>query len=71
MGIVHLRDTLVVAASDKANIDIRYMGAPRYAMEVSASDYKTAEEEMKRAFQEISTKLHSYGGRAKLVREAK
>ena len=71
-GIVHIRDAILdESTSEKAEINIRYMGAPRYRVEVSAVDYKTAEDELKKHFENISNKMHACGGRAKLVREQK
>jgi len=71
-GIIHIRNALIEeSASERAEINIRYMGAPRYRVEVSAIDYKTAEEELKKRFDAISNKMHSSGGRTKLIREQK
>jgi translation initiation factor 2 subunit 1 len=71
-GVVHIRDALMEnSTSEKAEINIRYMGAPRYRIEVSAVDYKVAEEELKKIFQGIENSLKKHDGRAKLVREQK
>jgi translation initiation factor 2 subunit 1 len=71
-GIVYIRDALMEnSTSEKAEINIRYMGAPRYRIEVSAIDYKVAEEELKKIFQGIENSLREHDGRAKLVREQK
>jgi len=71
-GVIHIRDALMEnSASEKAEINIRYMGAPRYRIEVSAVDYKVAEEELKKIFQGIENALKKHDGRAKLVREQK
>lgn len=71
-GISHIRDALMEnSASEKAEINIRYMGAPRYRIELSAIDYKIAEEELKKVFQGIENRLKKTDGRAKLVREQK
>lgn len=72
MGVVHIRNAILdESTSEKAEINIRYMGAPRYRVEVSAVDYKTAEDELKKHFESINKKITSCGGRAKLVREQK
>jgi translation initiation factor 2 subunit 1 len=71
-GIVHIRNALMEeASSEKAEINIRYMGAPRYRVEVSAPDYKTAEEELKKLYEAVTKRLEKHGGRTKLVREQK
>ncbi|MEM2839113.1 MAG: translation initiation factor IF-2 subunit alpha [Thermoplasmata archaeon] len=71
-GIVHIRNALIEeSSSEKAEISIRYMGAPRYRVQVSAPDYKTAEEELKSLFDAVAKRIEKYGGRAKLVREQK
>jgi len=71
-GIIHIRDALMEnSTSEKAEISIRYMGAPRYRIEVSTVDYKTAEEELKKIFQGIESALKKHDGKAKLVREEK
>jgi len=71
-GILHLRDALMDnSTSEKAEINIRYMGAPRYRIEVSTIDYKTAEEELKKIFQGIEAALKKFDGKAKLVRDDK
>ncbi|MDH4122847.1 MAG: translation initiation factor IF-2 subunit alpha [Thermoplasmata archaeon] len=71
-GIVHIRNAMMEeSASEKAEMNFRYMGAPRYRVEVSAADYKTAEDELKKHFENIESKMHACGGRAKLVREQK
>lgn len=71
-GIVHIRDALMEnATSERADIKIRYMGAPRYRIDVSTVDYKTAEEELKKLFEKVESSLKKHDGRAKLVREQK
>jgi translation initiation factor 2 subunit 1 len=71
-GIVHIRNALMEnSSSERGEIKIRYMGAPRYRIEVSAVDYKTAEEELRKIFKGIESDLGKHDGRAKLVREQK
>jgi translation initiation factor 2 subunit 1 len=71
-GIEAIKNALLENdSSERADITIRYMGAPRYRIEVSAVDYKTAEEEMKKVFQGIEAMLKKHDGTAKLVREQK
>lgn len=69
-GIVHIRDALMEnTTSERAEINLKYLGAPRYRVEVSAFDYKTAEEELKKLYQGMDVSIVSHGGRTKLVRE--
>lgn len=71
-GIVHIRNSLMEeSSSEKAEINVRYMGAPRYRVEVSAPDYKTAEDELKKMFDAVTERIEKHGGRTKLVREQK
>lgn len=71
-GIVHIRNALMEeTSSERAEINVRYMGAPRYRVGVSAPDYKTAEDELKKMFDAVTKKLEKHGGRTKLVREQK
>jgi len=69
-GISMIRDALInYSDSGRANISIRYMGAPKYRIEVSAADYKIAEEELKKTFDSISNDMNQCGGTAKLIRD--
>jgi translation initiation factor 2 subunit 1 len=47
---------------------VTYIGAPRYRLEVTANDYKTAEDIMKQAVDAITTKITSLGGTATFAR---
>lgn len=70
IGIIHIRNALLEGlSSGKSNINIKYMCAPKYRIEVSAADYKIAEEELKKAFENISSKVEEHNGSAKLIRE--
>ncbi|HRU81543.1 MAG TPA: hypothetical protein P5168_03220, partial [Candidatus Methanomethylicus sp.] len=59
----------VKAASAKdVRMDVTYVGAPKYRIEVTAKDYKTAEESMKKAAEVIVSKMGDAGGSSEFLR---
>jgi translation initiation factor 2 subunit 1 len=54
---------------DEAEIDILYLGAPRYRITVTAEDYKVAEEELKAAVDRIVESVKESGGSASFKRK--
>jgi translation initiation factor 2 subunit 1 len=48
--------------------EITYLGAPRYRIEVSAKDYKSAEDVIKQAADVVVTTMNSLGGSATFLR---
>ncbi|RWX73248.1 MAG: Eukaryotic translation initiation factor 2 alpha subunit [Candidatus Methanosuratincola subterraneus] len=51
-----------------ANVEVYTLGAPRYRIEISAKDYRVAEEQMKSAFEAIANTFRKLGGTAEFVR---
>lgn len=56
------------AANKDVKVDVTYLGAPKYRMEISAKDYKTAEEAMKKAADTIVSKITAAGGSSEFAR---
>jgi len=71
-GVDRIRDALTAGiVASKEQVKIQYIGAPKYRVVVAASDYKTAEEEMKLVTGNIIASLQACGGKASFHREAK
>jgi translation initiation factor 2 subunit 1 len=51
------------------NIIIQYLGAPRYRIQVSALDYKAAEDDLKAAVDRALDSIKASGGKGDFVRE--
>jgi translation initiation factor 2 subunit 1 len=72
-GINHIRDILINAEQSEfedVDIQIKYIGAPQYIITVKAPDYKIAEDEMKKAVENIEEKIKEYNGEFKFHRKA-
>ena len=71
-GIEHIRKALLKAEeSEDMDIEVQYVGAPKYRIVVKANDYKTAEEELKMAVDRASELIERSGGIAKFNRREK
>jgi translation initiation factor 2 subunit 1 len=69
-GIDMIRRSLAVGLEGgEAEIDIHYLGAPRYRITVTAEDYKVAEEEMKAAVDRVVDSIKETGGTASFKRK--
>ena len=69
-GVDHVKKALVSGFStDDAEINIHYVGAPRYRITVKAEDYKTAEQALKGAVQSITKTIEKSGGSASFRRK--
>ena len=69
-GIDHIKKALATGFdSEESEIDIHYVGAPRYKISVTAEDYKLAEQEMKNSVQRISAAIQKNGGSASFKRK--
>ncbi len=69
-GLNRIRDSLVKAeATGKGSIIIQYLGAPRYRIQVSALDYKAAEDTLKAAVDVAIDTIKAQGGKGDFVRE--
>jgi translation initiation factor 2 subunit 1 len=51
-----------------AKVEMYTLGAPRYRIEISAKDYRVAEEQMKSAVEAIVNSFRKSGGTAEFVR---
>ncbi len=65
-GIERIKEVLEAASSE--NVQIRYVGAPRYRIYVKADDYKEAEDILTRVANDIVEKFRSMGGEAEFKR---
>lgn len=69
-GIDLIQKSLAYGLEDrKAEVDIHYLGAPRYRITVKAEDYKIAEEELKTAVDRIIESIGETGGSASFKRK--
>lgn len=59
-GIDHIKKALLIENKDTG---ISYISAPRYRIEVTSRDYKTAEAILKRATEEIISSIEKSGGK--------
>lgn len=72
-GVEHIKTALMagLAAADGMNVEITCVGSPRYRVVVVATEYKEAEDVMKKVANEAIKSLTSTGGTAALKRESK
>ncbi len=74
-GIVHIKNALLEAErhdnSEKVELIVQYVGAPKYRIKVIAPDYKIAEEELKKAGERAITYLKAHQGEGEYSREMK
>ena len=69
-GIDHVKAALSVGTeAEGSNVNIHYIGAPRYKITVTAEDYKVAEEELKGAVGRITETIQKSGGSASFKRK--
>ena len=71
-GIKHIRDALSNAEKSEfedVTIQIKYLGAPRYLISITAPDYKIAEDEMKKAVERAAEHIKNYNGECEFQRE--
>ncbi|HLN51643.1 MAG: translation initiation factor IF-2 subunit alpha [Thermoplasmata archaeon] len=68
-GLGHVRDALLAAEQvDPSSVDVQYVGAPRYRIRVQSTQYKTAEETMKRATEAALKSIKASGGEGSFAR---
>ncbi len=68
-GVDHVRTALAAAeATDPTAVEVQYVGAPRYRIRVQASQYKAAEETMKRATDAALKSIKAAGGEGSFAR---
>jgi len=71
-GIKHIREALSLAEQSEyedVDIQIKYIGAPRYLITIKAPDYKIAEEQMKKAVERTTEYISNWDGECKFKRE--
>jgi len=71
-GVTHIKNALVNAEQSEfedVEIKIKYVGAPHYAINVKAPDYKIAEDEMKKAVIKIQDYIKNYKGECEFHRK--
>lgn len=71
-GIVQIKNALLEAErSEVTELVVQYVGAPKYRIKVNAPDYKTAEEELKKASERAITYIKEHNGNGRYYREIK
>lgn len=69
-GINHIKNALMEAKkTDDVNLVVQYVGAPKYRLGVKATDYKTAESELKKASERAIDYIQNHGGSGKFYKE--
>jgi translation initiation factor 2 subunit 1 len=69
-GVDHIREALLTAQkSNEVEIEVQYIGAPRYRLVVNAPDYKLAEEELQAASERVIKYIEAHEGKAKYQRK--
>ena len=71
-GISHIKEALIQAEKsefDDVSIEIKYIGAPRYMINVKAPDYKIAESQMKKAVERAEAYMKKTKGECEFQRE--
>lgn len=72
-GVQDIREALKAAdavdTDDEVDLDVSYMGAPRYRIQVNAPDYKVAEDVLKRSADEAIRAITARGGTGEFHRE--
>ncbi|HLM91787.1 MAG TPA: translation initiation factor IF-2 subunit alpha [Thermoplasmata archaeon] len=68
-GVEHVRAALLAAEKvDPESVEVQYVGAPRYRIRVAASQYKAAEETLKKATDAAIKAIKSAGGEGTFTR---
>jgi translation initiation factor 2 subunit 1 len=68
-GVEHVRAALLAAEKvDPESVEVQYVGAPRYRIRVAASQYKAAEETMKKATDAALKAIKAAGGEGTFTR---
>jgi translation initiation factor 2 subunit 1 len=73
-GIRKVQDALETAKEtefEDVDIEVQYVGAPRYRVRVTAPDYKIAEDELEKAADRAVAKIEDTGGDGTFIRELK
>ncbi|MCQ5376619.1 MAG: translation initiation factor IF-2 subunit alpha [Candidatus Methanomethylicia archaeon] len=71
-GVEEIKDSIMKgikeSASKEAKVTITYLGSPNYRIEVTAKDYKAAEDQMKKTADVILARLEKAGGKGEFTR---
>ncbi len=68
-GVDHVRTALLAAEQvDPDSVEVQYVGAPRYRIRVQASQYKQAEETLKKSTEAALKAIRSAGGEGSFAR---
>lgn len=68
-GVEHVRAALLAAEGvDPTSVQVQYVGAPRYRVRVDATQYKKAEETLKKATDAALRSIKAAGGEGSFVR---
>lgn len=70
-GVDHIREAMTagVKGDEVVQVEISYLGAPRYRITVVAEDYKVAETELKQAVDRVTSRIEKAGGSVSLKRK--
>jgi translation initiation factor 2 subunit 1 len=69
-GLEHVRAALAEAeAVDPETVSVHYVGAPKYRVQVEGTQYKHAEEILKKATEAAIAKIRASGGQGTFVRQ--
>jgi translation initiation factor 2 subunit 1 len=69
-GIIQIKNALIEAErTDITELVVQYVGAPKYRIKVNAQDYKTAEEELKKASDRALAYIKEHNGTGRYYRE--
>ncbi len=72
-GVERIKKALEVIrkySEDDVNVEVEYVGAPKYRVVVESEDYKTAENVLKKVVSDVTKAMKKLGGEANFVREA-
>ncbi len=72
-GIKHIKKALELIESNKKDIqiEVKYVSAPLYRVEIRAPDYKIAEKELKSKIEKAINYIKKQGGIGRFIREGK
>jgi translation initiation factor 2 subunit 1 len=71
-GVDHIRNALLEAEKSEyedVTIEIKYIGAPHYIINIRAPDYKIAEDEMKKSVEKIKLAMKQHYGECEFRRK--
>ena len=68
-GVEIIKKTLLDAIKKDSDIDITYLGAPKYRLSIKSEDFKSAEKSLKPIIEDIQKNLEKKNGSFKFTRE--